>query len=73
MADTVRFLSQVDILTFSEAAIDRYEELRKQKLNIGKMDLRIAAIVMERDATLVTRNIQDFRRVVGLRMEDWSS
>jgi tRNA(fMet)-specific endonuclease VapC len=72
LADTVRFLSRVQILSFSEAAIDRYEELRAQKLNLGKMDLRIAAIVLERDALLITRNIRDFSRVAGLRIEDWS-
>jgi tRNA(fMet)-specific endonuclease VapC len=72
LADTVRFLSRVNILPYSEEAIDRYELLRKLKLNIAKMDPRIAAIALEFDVTLVTRNIQDFCRVPGLKIEDWS-
>jgi tRNA(fMet)-specific endonuclease VapC len=46
LADTVRFLSRLTILAFPEDAIEQYEALRAQKLNIGKMDLRIAAIVL---------------------------
>jgi tRNA(fMet)-specific endonuclease VapC len=72
LADTVRFLSQVQILAFPEVAIERYEELQTQKLNIGKMDLRIAAIVLQFGGTLVTRNTRDFCRVSGLNFEDWS-
>ncbi len=72
LADTVRFLARVHILSYSETAIDGYEGLRQQRLNVGKMDLRIAAIVLECGATLVTRNLQDFSRVVGLKIEDWS-
>jgi predicted nucleic acid-binding protein len=36
------------------------------------MDLRIAAIVPENNATLVSRNLRDFQRVSGLVVEDWS-
>jgi predicted nucleic acid-binding protein len=36
------------------------------------MDLRIAAIVLARDDTLLSRNLPDFRRIAGLRVEDWS-
>lgn len=73
LLDSVRFLSRLAILPYSEAAIDRYEQLRKQKLNLGKMDQRIAAIVMECGAVLVTRNVSDFSRIAGLTIEDWSA
>ena len=72
LADTVRFLSRIRILDYTEAAIERYDELRSQKLNVGKTDLRIAAIVLDHDACLVTRNTRDFGRIVSLGIEDWS-
>src|SRR5438552_16033915 len=71
LAATVRFLTSIQILDFDETAIQRCEQLKKLKLKVRKMDLRIAATVLERDATLVTRNIRDFRLVPGLRIEDW--
>jgi tRNA(fMet)-specific endonuclease VapC len=69
---TVRFLSHVQIVDFDEAAIQRYEQLKKQKTKAGTNDLRIAATVLERDAILVTRNVRDFRKIPDLRTEDWS-
>jgi tRNA(fMet)-specific endonuclease VapC len=72
LASTVRFLSRIQIVDFDESAIRRCEQLKKLKLKVRKMDLRIAATVLERDAILVTRNLRDFRRVPGLRIEDWS-
>ena len=50
----------------------RCEQLKKLKLKVRKMDLRIAATVLERGAILVTRNLRDFQQVPGLRIEDWS-
>jgi tRNA(fMet)-specific endonuclease VapC len=35
------------------------------------MDLKIASIVLANDATLLTRNANDFNRIPGLRVEDW--
>lgn len=71
--DAVRFLSQLHIVSFTEPAMIRYEELRTRLRNVGGNDLRIAAIVLdEEEATLVTRNLRDFKRVPGLRIEDWS-
>jgi tRNA(fMet)-specific endonuclease VapC len=72
LAVTVRFLSRVQIVDFDEPAIGRYEELKRLKIKVSKMDLRIAATVLDRDGVLVTRNVRDFRQVPGLRIEDWS-
>jgi tRNA(fMet)-specific endonuclease VapC len=61
------------ILTYDEAAIRRFEGLRKAKIKIGRMDLRIAAVVLEQGAVLVTWNARDFKKVPGLPIEDWSA
>jgi tRNA(fMet)-specific endonuclease VapC len=53
-------------------AADRFEELRSLKLNVGSMDLRIAAITIDTGCILVTRNRRDFKRISGLPLEDWS-
>jgi tRNA(fMet)-specific endonuclease VapC len=72
LARSVRFLSCVQIIAYEEAAMHRYEELRKQKVKLRRMDLRIAATVLEQGAILVTRNTRDFKQVPGLQIEDWS-
>jgi len=36
------------------------------------MDLKLASIVLLRNATLLSRNLGDFRKVPGLKVEDWS-
>jgi len=72
LAVTIRFLSQIQILDFDEPAIRRCQQLKKLKLKVRKMDLRIAATVLECDAILVTRNVRDFQQVPGLQIEDWS-
>jgi len=63
---------QFPVLSFTEPAIQRFEQLLTLKLNVGKMDLRIAAITLEHGAVVVTRNQRDFARVPGLVIEDWS-
>ena len=72
LAATARFLSRVQIVDFDEAALQRYEDLKKSKLKIGTNDLRIAGSVLARHAILVTRNVGDFQQVPGLPIEDWS-
>jgi len=72
MAAFARFIRQLPILAFTVPAIQRYHQLKKMKLNVGKNDLRIAAIALEAGATVVTRNLRDFGRVPNLQLEDWS-
>jgi tRNA(fMet)-specific endonuclease VapC len=69
----VRYLAQVTtILSFTEPAILRFEQLKTLKLNVPGKDLRIAAITLEHSGILVSRNLRDFQRVPNLVVEDWS-
>lgn len=63
--------SEWDILPFDEAASAKYEELKQQHPTIGGKDLRIAAIVLCHDATLLSGNYKHFRPLLGERVEDW--
>jgi len=62
----------IQVLPFSRPAIERYLKLRKKHRRLGKLDLSIAAIVLQHDAILVTRNRQDFEQIEGLQLDDWS-
>lgn len=46
-------------------------DLESRGLPIGPYDVLIAATAQVRGATLVTHNSGEFRRVEGLRVEDW--
>jgi tRNA(fMet)-specific endonuclease VapC len=72
LAKIVQSLARLPILLFPEAAILRYEGLLALKVNVRKMDLRIAAIALENSGIVVTRNLRDFQRVPGLAVVDWS-
>ena len=72
LSQAIELLSNFPVLPFTRAAIDRYEALKAAKLNVRKMDLRIASIALENDAVLITCNRRDFERVPGLRFEDWT-
>ena len=69
---TLNYFGTVNVLDFDEDAYNCYTDLVRQKIRIGTKDLRIAAVVMSKDAILVTRNRRDFERVPGLRFEDWT-
>ena len=71
LQETVEFTRHIQILAFHRAAIARYRDLRVRYRRIGTNDLRIAAIVVEHESILVTRNTSDFVEIEGLRLEDW--
>jgi tRNA(fMet)-specific endonuclease VapC len=72
LIDNLQLLVRLPILPFPPPAIARFQHLAAMRLNVGRMDLRIAATVLEVGATLVTRNRRDFGRIPGLQIEDWS-
>ncbi|UBF27243.1 type II toxin-antitoxin system VapC family toxin [Kovacikia minuta CCNUW1] len=62
----------ISIIPFEQAAAQVYQQLRKAYPRLGTMDLKIAAISLTNQATLLTRNQSDFGQIVGLQTEDWS-
>ena len=70
-----RLLSEflrLNILSFDDAAAKVFDEMKAQKFRVSTMDLRIAAVARSNDFTVVTRSMVDFKRVPGLRVEDWT-
>ena len=61
------------VLDFDQRAATEYERFIGLKLRVGTMDLRIAAIALAHDALLLSRNLTDFRKVPGLRVDDWTT
>ncbi len=63
---------KIPMLDYDEKAVAEYERLRQARVRIGAMDLKIAAIALVNNATVLTRNTQDFSKVPHLRIEDWT-
>lgn len=61
------------VLDYTDHAHAIFQQMRKIDKQIGTQDLKIAAIALANDATVLTRNTRDFSRVPGLRVEDWTS
>lgn len=65
------------VFAFDEPAARIYAgirfELERHGRKLAEPDLRIAAIALSRDLTLITGNVRHFGRVPGLRLEDWLS
>ncbi len=50
---------------------DRLRQLKTLR-KVGRADMLIAGIALAHRATLVTRNLRDFRRIPGLILENWA-
>lgn len=55
--------SRAQVLPFDDQAAEVFDVLRRQRIRIGTMDLRIAAIPRSKNMTVLTRNLVDFQRV----------
>lgn len=74
LTESERQLASFDILPVNAAAAAAFERLLNTKglRRIGRGDLLIAAIALAHRATLVSRNLRDFRQVLGLLVENWA-
>lgn len=63
-----RFVDEVPVLSFDQAAANRYAELPFVR---GSFDRLIAAHALSLDLILVTDNVKRFAGIPGLKVENW--
>jgi tRNA(fMet)-specific endonuclease VapC len=68
-------LAEIDVLPFESPADVEYGNIRSELENAGKPiganDFLIAAHAAAVNATIVTANVDEFKRVRGLKVENW--
>ena len=75
LRNVLDFCCHVDVLFFDDKAAVEYGLLRaalhKKGKPIGPNDTLIAAHARSLDAILITNNSREYKRVRGLRIENW--
>jgi tRNA(fMet)-specific endonuclease VapC len=70
-----RMLASIEVAPLARTADAEYAALRadleRRGQLIGPNDMLIAAHALALDAILVTDNVREFKRVKGLRIENW--
>jgi tRNA(fMet)-specific endonuclease VapC len=70
------FLLPFEIISFDQKAAKVYGKVRQRlEINgtpIGPLDTQIAAHALALNLTLVTNNVNEFKRVDGLKIENWA-
>ena len=70
-----KFLALYEIAPFDGGAAKCYATIRadleRRGLIIGANDMIIAATVISREGTLITRNTGEFSRISNLNLENW--
>ena len=70
-----QFVARLEILPFPAQAAVHYGQMRaeveRQGQPIGSYDLLIAAHARAEGLTVVTNNVREFRRLPGVRVENW--
>ncbi len=71
------FLQPLQHMPFSAEAAEMYGKIRatleRNGTPIGPLDTLIAAHALSLDVTLVTNNEREFKRIQGLRIENWAT
>jgi predicted nucleic acid-binding protein len=68
---SVERVRRLRMLSYTAEADLHFQQWRKQKFRIATHDLRIAAICIAHNVTLVTRNRRDFEPIPNLSVEFW--
>ena len=65
-------ISQLPIQPFDSLVEREYQSIRSTRPKCGSQDMRIAAIAIANNCTLLTQNIRDFAGIANLQVSDWS-
>ena len=72
----IKFLAPLEIVSYDDKAAADYGQIRthleKKGTVNGAMDMLIGAHARSIPVTLVTNNQKEFRRIPGLRVENWA-
>jgi tRNA(fMet)-specific endonuclease VapC len=68
----LEFYGVTPLLPFAEHAVEQCHRLWMRCLRLGTMDVKIAAIALAHNPTLLSRNLVDFGQIPALQVEDWT-
>jgi tRNA(fMet)-specific endonuclease VapC len=75
LADIEALAARMDVVPFDSQAAIHFGQVRAELAESGKLigpyDLMIAGHARSRGLILVTNNLREFKRVPGLRVENW--
>ncbi len=75
LADIEALAARMDVVPFDSQAAIHFGQVRAELAKSGKLigpfDLMIAGHARSRGLILVTNNLREFKRVPGLRVENW--
>jgi len=68
------FVARIEVLDYDKSAARQFGQLRRELKNkpLGAYDLQIAAHSRSLGLILITNNVREFKRVPGLRVENWT-
>jgi tRNA(fMet)-specific endonuclease VapC len=69
---TIQVFSRLPLISWEQASEAEFQRLRSMRVRVGTQDLKISAIALANNFTLLTRNRVDFSRIPGLKISDWS-
>ncbi len=71
-----KFIAPIEVIAYDDLAAAQYgiirSSLEKKGMPIGALDMLIGAHALARDLILVTNNEREFKRVPGLKFENWA-
>ncbi len=75
LENIIKFLRKVRVLPLDSDAAERFGEIKTNLRKSGKIiqdfDILIASITLSHEGTLVTNNVDHFKRIPGLSYENW--